>query len=185
MSIIDIRDYQPHDNSKIIFDTNILIEELWPVNYGNKKKDYACVWERIISSKAILLISSIQISEFINRCLRIQFDIYKSNDSQKKDLKFKKDYRETEDYKETVTAVLEIIENDILPRFTLVNDHFDEMDTKKLFSEGYSYDFNDAFLAELSRKENASVLTDDADFSNFAEKTNVITGNKFLLMMKK
>lgn len=181
MSIKDIHMYKPEDSHKIIIDTNILIKEFWPLAAATDNK-YTAVWEKIRDSKATLLLTSTQISEFINRCLRIQFEIYQK--AQGVTLSYKRDYRETTDYKETMAAVLEIIKADILPRFTCISDRFDELNQKNLFSEGYSYDFNDAILAEIAKKEKAFILTDDGDFSNFAKKLNIITGNPLLLMMR-
>ncbi len=178
----NIADYKPKLGDRIVVDTNILISQLWPVNGGNSNK-YQKIWENITISKDVaLILSSIQISEFVNRCIRMQFEIYKHEHPSESEFKFKAHYRETSDYKQSITAILEIVKSDILPQFICVDDKFDMMDKNKLFSEGFSYDFNDAMLAEIAKREKAYLLTDDGDFVNFIHDLEIITGNSVLLM---
>lgn len=140
------------------------------------------MYQNIISANSTLIICSIQISEFVNRCIRFQFDIYR--DSHPEINNFKDDYRNTSDYRECMGAILEIIENDILPSFKRVNDKFDSMETINLFKYGFSYDFNDAFIAEVSRLQNTILVTDDSDYANFLNGLDIITNNRTLLMFQ-
>lgn len=177
-SKIKANEYSPTENDTLIMDTNILIKILYPVNYKNNFQAYEEIYSKAIESKSKMLISSIQISEFINTCIRLQFNLYRDG----QDMDFKKDYRSTEDYRNNMKAILEIIEHDILGNFTLIDDNITSMKQEALFIYGFSYDFNDAFLVELARINNAQLITDDMDFANYSSKINIVTANSRLLM---
>lgn len=177
-SKIKATQYSPQKDDVLIMDTNILIKILYPVNYKSNFKAYEDIYTKALQNNSKMLISSIQISEFINTCIRLQFNLYRAG----KEMDFKQEYRNTEDYRQNMDAILEIVQHDILNNFSLVNDDFSSMEQKNLFLYGFSYDFNDAFLAELARLNNALLITDDADFANYSKKINIITANKKLLM---
>ena len=177
-SKIKAAEYSPTENDTLIMDTNILIKILHPINYKNTFQVYEEVYSKAIKNHTKLLISSVQISEFINTCIRLQFNLYRNGE----EMDFKREYRNTDDYRDNMKAILEIIEHDILGNFTLIDDNFTAMNQDDLFIYGFSYDFNDAFLAELARINNAQLLTDDADFANCSSKINIVTANPRLLM---
>ena len=81
-------------------------------------------------------------------------------------------------------AILQIVREDILLKFERINDNFDNMDLDNLFMNSFSYDFNDAFIAELSRKYKTILVTDDKDYINFLNKLDIVTNNKAILMFK-
>lgn len=182
MSTKDICSFKPDKRDILIMDTNVLIKLLYPAMSSRNSAPYEKLYQDILSSGAKLIISSIQISEFVNRCIRFQFGLWK--DLQQDDVDFKGDYRESEDYHDSMNAILEIIKDDILPYSTCVNDRFTEMKTDCLYRYGFSYDFNDAFLAEVARLNGAILITDDKDFGNCADHIEIVTGNKTLLMFR-
>ena len=47
------------------------------------------------------------------------------------------------------------------------------------------YDFNDAFIAEISRLQNCILVTDDGDYANYLQNLDIVTNNRILLMFKK
>lgn len=177
-SKIKAAEYSPTENDTLIMDTNILIKILYPINYKDTFRVYEEIYSKALENNSKLLISSIQISEFINTCIRLQFNLYRNGQN----MDFKKEYRDTDDYRDNMKAILEIIEHDILDNFTVIDDNFTAMKQDALFVYGFSYDFNDAFLAELTRINNAQLITDDADFANYSSKINMITANSKLLM---
>lgn len=176
-----IEDYVPDKNSVFIFDTNVLIKIFYPILGNKNSTPYIMLYKDIELVKASVLISSIQISEFVNSCIRFQFNLYKEANPGISD--FKKDYRVTEDYRECMNAILEIVE-DILSRFICIDDKFSLMDDKNLLCFNFSYDFNDAFIAELSRMYNAYLVTDDGDYANFVNNIRLITNNRNILLFK-
>lgn len=172
-------DFVPNKEDTFILDTNVMIKIFYPTMNAVNCKPYINLYSLICSLKSKVIVSSIQISEFINRCIRFQFDIYKQSHSGLID--FKKDYRETADYKQSMEAILEISE-DILSQFEPIDDNFNKMKTKNLFLHSFSYDFNDAFISELSRNYGAILVTDDKDYANFLNELHIVTNNKGLMM---
>lgn len=81
-------------------------------------------------------------------------------------------------------AILEIIEHDIFPVFTRINDNFELLNPQNLLMHSFSYDFNDAVIAEISRHQQAFLVTDDRDYVNYLNKLNIITKNRALLMFR-
>lgn len=171
--------FTPMSSDCIMFDTNIMIDLFYPVNFSRRTNPYEKVYMDIRKKGSRLIISSVQISEFINKCIRIRFDLYNVNN----DKNFKKDYRNTDDYKNNMNAILEIINHDIIPNFVFIDDGFTEMQNEKIFRYGASYDFNDALIAEIAKKNNAYLVTQDGDFFNYSSEITLVTENKALLMM--
>lgn len=163
-------------------DTNVLIKIFYPALGARNSAPYITFYQKILKSNSTLLLSSIQLSEFVNRCIRFQFDLYKEDHPEIKD--FKSDYRDTDDYTDSMDAILEIIEQDIFSHFIRINDDFGSLDVKNLLMHGFSYDFNDAVIAEISRHQNAILVTDDRDYVNYLHKLNVVTNNSALLMFQ-
>lgn len=180
-SKVFINDFSPSQNDSITFDTNVLIKLLYPVDYSGAYEAYSTLYDEILKSKAMLIVSSIQISEFVNRCIRMQFDLYKKENNDL-ELDFKSDYRNTNDYNESMNAILDIVRYDILKNFTVLDDGFSKMNLDKLFLYGFSYDFNDAFLVEFAKINNAILVTHDSDFGNFNTKVKMVTANRKLLL---
>ena len=181
MSKISLNKYSLTDNHCILFDTNILINLFYPLmNTSNYMRDYQLLWGKILKSKAKLILPAIQISEFINRCIRFQYALYKTDISS--ELDFKRDYRNTDDYRNKMKDILDIVKNDILTHFSVINDDFNNIDPEKLYIYGFSYDFNDAMLVGIAENNNADIITHDSDFANYNTKINLVSSNHALLM---
>lgn len=174
--------FVPKQSDTITFDSNILIKLLYPAMCENTPiTAYIDLYAKILAAKSSLIISSIQISEFVNRCIRFQFALYKEAQVNP-NMDFKKDYRNTADYKNSMTAILDIIQTDIIPNYTFIDDGFSCMQKDEIFRYGFSYDFNDSILYEIARQNNAILVTDDADFANYGSKVKIVTNNSKLLM---
>jgi len=184
MSKIKVNDFMPKKDDNILIDTNVLIPLFYPTMSGNEMKDYENLYSNTIKNKANLIISSIQISEFINRCIRFQYKLY-CQDNPDKDVEFKRDYRNTDDYNESMDSILEIVKNDIATSFAFIDDNFSKMKQDDIFLPGFSYDFNDAILVEIAKAQKAYLVTNDRDFANYSSKISIITNNKTLLMFSK
>ena len=180
--IINLSAFTPKKADTFLFDTNVLIKLFYPALGARNCTPYIDLYRSILKTGATLLISSIQISEFVNRCIRFQFDLYKKANPDI--VNFKEDYRETNDYQECMNAILEIIESDILGTFTKTSDDFDVMNDNNLFMHCFSYDFNNAIIAELSRNKNAILVTDDGDYANYLSNIHIVTNNRTILMFQ-
>ena len=179
---IRLSEFVPHQTDVITFDSNILIKLLYPtMTEKAPTAAYEDLYSKILRAKSSLIISSVQISEFVNRCIRFQFALFK--DSQNNSLlDFKKDYRNTEDYANSMKAILDIIQTDIMPSYTFVDDKFSNMQKDKIFRYGFSYDFNDSVLLEIASQYDAILVTDDGDFANYNSNVKIVTNNRKLLM---
>lgn len=175
-----IQNYSPDKDSILTFDTNILINLFHAVDYNGVYDKYGKLYEKAKKIGSTLIISSIQISEFVNRCIRLQFDLYKK-DKGTPELDFKKDYRNTDDYRDNMNSILDTIKCEIIPNFKFMNDAFDTMQTENIFLFGFSYDFNDAFIFEFSRHYGAILVTHDGDYANYGSKVEMVTNNKNLI----
>lgn len=180
-SKISLSEFIPTTEDVITLDSNILIKILYPTMCDDNIDLYAATYAKILNAKSKLIISSIQISEFINRCIRFQFELFKkSNPSAFID--FKRDYRNTDDYRDCMNAILDIIKSDIIPNFNFINDGFKDMQNDAIFRYGFSYDFNDSILLEIAKQNHAILITDDRDFANYITKVKIVTNNPKLLM---
>ena len=180
--VISTNDFQPNKDDVILLDTNVLIRLFSPYNIG-APNNYDKLWCKISGGNAKLIITSVQISEFINRCIRIEFNLYKKNENLP-ELDYKSDYRSTDDYKEKMKDILDIISDDIQPNFSFVDDCFSKMKAENIFVQGFSYDFNDALIVEIAKQYNAILVTDDRDYANYKIKSQIVTSNKLLLNMR-
>lgn len=178
---IPLDSFKPKSSDNVLLDTNILLDLFYPLDFESTSNTYELLFNNLIKEKSHLLISSLQISEFINRCIRIQFKLYQ-NAINNPTLEFKKDYRSTDDYREKMNAILDIIKTDIVANFKFIDDGFSQMKHKDIFIYGFSYDFNDALLVEIARQHNAILITNDADYANYGTDFQIVTSNKFLLM---
>lgn len=181
MSKIPIDKYKLSNTDCLLLDTNILLYLFYPtMNQQKYMQEYARLWGDICSSKITVIISSIQISEFINRCIRSKFNIYNANHGNSLD--YKTDYRSTQDYQNNMNDILNIVREEIIPSFNIVNDNFNSVTLDKVFIYGFSYDFNDALLIHIAESYNANIVTHDFDFANYDTKINFISANRKLLM---
>lgn len=178
----DIETFNPNRNQILLFDTNILIKLLYPIDFSGSVEKYAVLFEKIKKAKAKLIISSVQVSEFINRCIRIQYKLYQKTNGENID--FKKDYRNTDDYRINMKAILDIIKNDVVSNFEFIDDGFSKMQHENIFVYGFSYDFNDSLLVEIAEQRNAIIVTDDLDFANYKLSVPIVTGNRNLLKFR-
>lgn len=183
MSTYNIKDFHPQKGQLFVMDTNVLIKLLYPLLSSSNTIAYENLYAAIHKKQAKVIISAIQVSEFINRCIRFQFDIWRMD--QDKDADFKNDYRNTDNYRNAMQAILDIIIYDLSPNVTYIDDGFSQMDQGNLYQYGFSYDFNDAIVAEIARLNQAVLITDDRDFANYSANIDIVTGNRALLMFNK
>ncbi len=174
--------YVPKEEDIFLFDTNILIYIFYPVMNSFSTKTYVTLYTQALKNKCTLVLPAIQLSEFINRCIRFQFELYRDTQDKNAIIDFKKDYRSTDDYRESMNSILDIVKNDIFPNFTLVDDQFCSIDSDSILKYGFSYDFNDAFLVQIANQNDAYIVTHDADFGNYHTKLPIITDNRLLAL---
>ncbi len=179
---ISMSSCQPKSNDVFIFDTNILIDLFYPMCPEKDVSDTTALYARIVKHHAAILLTSVQVSEFINRCIRFQYELYKDEHSECQN--YKKDYRITEDYKNCMEVILDIIKNEWQRRFVFVNDKFNELEKENLFGHEFAYDFNDAMIVELAKKYKAILVTNDKDYISYDLPGIIVSSNRFILSMR-
>ena len=163
--------YKISQNEKVFIDTNILIYLFSPdfvSSSTHQVEQYSKILEILLEKKAEIYISSVVVSEFINRVLRI--DYAKNKDTYPD---FKNDYRPSDEYKNTLRLILNQLKK-ILKISHKINDDFDNFDVLAWYAKDRNndLDFNDLHIAYIVDKNNLKLLTNDSDFGNFGIDTN-------------
>lgn len=155
--------YKIESTDKVFIDTNILIF-LFSPSYVKSTTDqvdkYSAIFAKLIENKCNLYINSHVVSEFINRCLRIDFE---NNFNINGDKKYKTDYRGSEEYLKTIKIVLKQLKK-LLKSVSHINDDFESFDISSAYEATKENDFNDLIIADTVLKNDLKLLTDDKDF---------------------
>lgn len=177
-----MKDFQPQKDNLILFDTNILIDLFYPMNIGKDISEVSKLYDRIIKVGAKIIITSIQVSEFVNRCIRFQYELYKVEHPECEE--FKRDYRGCDDYNECMQVIIDIVKNEWAEKVKYVDDCFSELSKDNILRMNFAYDFNDALVVEIANKYNAIVVTNDRDIISYSVKNLVVSNNQFILKVR-
>ncbi|WP_282074012.1 PIN domain-containing protein [Polaribacter atrinae] len=177
MAVIDIREIEIKFSDQFFFDTNV-----WLLIFGTisdyQRRDqamYSKFLEKIISQDKSIYITSMVVSEFANVLLRFSFKQWKTKaDNFSKE--FKKDFVGTSEYKSSVEVIKSLINNIFsLPVVIKVPDNFNAVNINNIFNNFDFVDFNDAYIAELSRMNDYKVVTNDKDFKLINSYIDIVT----------
>lgn len=166
MAIFNLLHYKLPNNfdKKVVFDTNIWLL-LYSELHQTKEREiaaYSNFFDQIIEQDIEIIITSNIISEISNVLLRADFN-------SKSDVNgwgnFKKDYVGNEHYQEKVSEINSIIESILLTdNIIKIDDGFSDLDVENVNDKFKLVDWNDAYLYELSKKNNFTILSHDRDF---------------------
>lgn len=165
--MIDISNlYDIKEKEEVFIDTNVLIYLFSPdfVSTNQKQIDeYSQILDILLQKEANIYISSVVMSEFINRILRID---YEKNKNQYPD--FKKDYRNSQDYKSSLNLILKQLKK-ILKISTQIDDNFSQFEILEWYKKDINMDldFNDLIISFIIENYNFKLLTNDKDFEKF------------------
>lgn len=164
--IFDIAKYSPKSGEVFFFDNCIWMYLFCPMGNLNKANEivYSRFLKSILTSNATIFINSLILSEFANRYLRLDFDLFKKE--QLTSISFKQDYVGTSRYKTTVDDINSSI-NNILKLCEKSSDNFHCIDIDKVLKHFKSIDFNDSYIIELSTLNKYKLVTDDKDFIKY------------------
>jgi predicted nucleic acid-binding protein len=172
--IHSIANYNPTAGESFFVDANVWLFLCYPK--GNYKRQEAEVYSNFIDKArragAKFYTSSQVLSEFVNRCLRNDFQLRFKNTSGNKD--FKRDFRDTTLYTESLEqTVLPSIKN-ILKLSHRCPDNFDVCNFDQLLDELRIVDFNDACHLQVARRNNWILITHDGDFGKIQDESLTI-----------
>jgi predicted nucleic acid-binding protein len=143
--VMDIETYVPQDGDKYFFDANIWLYFYCPIGDYNKNtiSKYAGFLKKSINSKTVIYISSLVISEIVNRWLRLDFGRVKRKDSNIKD--FKQHYRGSKYYHSTIKDIKVVFNNQLLKISSPLDDRAAEISLPEVLSGLDKTDFNDSY----------------------------------------
>ncbi len=159
--------YNIEESDNVFIDTNILIFLFSPSFVNSREfqvEKYSSIMSLLIQKKCKLFINELVVSEFINRCMRIDFE---RNFNKNNDKNFKRDYRKSQEYKDTLKIVINEL-NKFLKFSKQINDDFINFE----ISENIEADFNDLIIADTVKKNNLKLLSDDGDYEALDIDTN-------------
>lgn len=183
-TIIDINNYTPLKTDKFIFDTNIWLYLYCPLGDYKKFviKKYENFLVKIIKCNSSIFLPSLILSEFINRYIRLDFNI-KNKINPTKFSDFKKDYRPSSEFLDTIKVVQATIRQQIIKITKNISDDFSSYDLTYIINNVDQLDYNDLCIEEIASISNYKVVTDDKDFKITSKSIEVLTSNPKLLKL--
>ena len=147
-------------SEKFFFDTNILLYLFYSHTVDWASRSYSSLYMQMLNRKMQMYIDNTVLSEFINRVLRIEYDM-KMKMSPNEFMPFKR-YRDTIDGQHTVNHANNLVK-DIL-RFILIDGEvMDKMDIQSILIVD-SLDYNDKIIEHLCESKGYILVTNDIDF---------------------
>ncbi len=179
-NVMDIETYVPQDGDKYFFDANIWLFFYCPIgNYRrNAIRKYDGFLKKAVNSKTAIYISSLTISEVVNRWLRLDFNRVKRRDVSMRD--FKQNYRGSAYYCSTVKDIQAAF-NKLLNISTPLDDRATEISLPDVLDGLDKIDFNDCYYHHLAKLDNLLFVTNDADFAELDTGISILTANQRLL----
>lgn len=178
MATNKIKNYNVCQTNDYFFDTNVWIYLFAPIaaSRPDKQRQYSNLLQDILSRKAGLSISSIVLSEYTNRVLRIAFDNWKDATNQQ-DAQFKHDFRPTQEYQTALTNVKHQV-HEILKITTRRPDDFHNINITSIISSmSATMDYNDAVMVWDCQSHGMCLVSDDKDITSANLPFTVITAD--------
>jgi predicted nucleic acid-binding protein len=165
--VIDIAEYSPKALDVFFFDNSVWMYLFCPLgNYNsNKQRYYSSFLKSIQTSRSTIFISSLVLSEFANRYLRMDFERWKEENNYPTAI-FKKDFIGIERYSETIEEIKRNI-NQIMSFCDKSHDNFNAIELNSIFKHLSVIDFNDSYYIELAKLGKWKIVTDDRDFITY------------------
>jgi len=180
-NIMDVESYVPRDGDRYLFDANIWMYLCCPI--GNYRKNtirkYDGFLKKALNSKTPIYISSLVISEIVNRWLKMDFNILRDKGVVGKD--YKRDYRGSERYHSAVKDIKAVFNTQLLKISTPLDDRATEISIPDVLNGLDKSDFNDSYYHHLARLDNLLIVTNDADFAELDTGVSILTANQKLL----
>jgi hypothetical protein len=176
--LTDIAKYSPKSSDLFFFDNNVWMYLFCPLGNYNKRRQrlYSIFLNSVKSSSGTIFISSMILSEFANRFLKMDFEQWKL-EVKKYSANYKKDYVGTDRYKDTIKLIQLNISN-IMKCCVKSSDNFNSIDLEDVFKHFSEIDFNDSYYIELSKLGKWKLVSDDGDFTKYqGHDLEVITIN--------
>ena len=173
----NIRNRIPNLKRACLIDTNVLLDY-----FAEDKFGYSHLIDSAQENNRDLYITTLTISEYINRKCRKAFDLYKEELYQREDegemiaevkFDYKKGFRITSDFKKVYNHAMFEVNNLILPIFELI-DADDVVRNSIDYDNPMLDDFNDLVYQNLALKNNWAIVTHDRDLADIQTNSLII-----------
>lgn len=174
-NVIKIKDYEVKSSDVFFFDNNVWMFLFASIANAEAKKQkaYSGLLSQIQSVNASIFVSSLVISEYMNRCLRLSHKQWEKRTGQF-GTDYKGNFKKTSDYKEAVETIKAEVCN-ILNLCDKTPDNFNAINLNDIFNKVEVCDFNDAYYVEMCKLGKYKLVTDDSDILSVPDKIDVIT----------
>lgn len=146
--------------NKFFFDTNILLYLFYNHSVDWASKTYSDLFMRMLERNVEIYIDNTVLSEFINRVIRIEFDV-EMKINPVLNLPFKK-YRDTNNGKMTVNHANTLVTS-ILKYIQIDGEVMNKNDIESILIVD-SLDYNDKIIEHLCEAKHYILVTNDIDF---------------------
>ncbi len=160
-------------NESIFCDANILIY-LYGITFDEDYSDvYSKILKKLLKNNNSLYIDYTVISEYINRCHRIDYKTHKQK-IKNHNLKYK-DYRNSQQGQDSMKDIYSVTNNIIENFYNIVGKEY-KLEDIKSFIKKADEDFSDKAIINLCDEKSFYLLTNDIDFKNSG--LNIISANE-------
>jgi len=158
----------------LFFDTNVLLY-LFGGGYAQPKivNAYTKIFRQCLTMKNTLCVDTLVLSEFINRCLRMEYDAYLQAKGINKGVMSFKKFRSTPEGVGFSEGIELTVKDTILRHFTMVGKDFNHSDICSINLA--NADFNDELIIQICQEHKCVLVTHDADFSG--ANIDILTAN--------
>jgi hypothetical protein len=159
-----IKDHRFTSDDKLFFDANIWIFIFGPNAEpdNNSVKTYSNALNRARKAGSRIEIDLVVLSEFVNRCLRLDYNQLRDYKIIRDDFKT---YRKTPEYAASVAVVANNARK-ILSLCQLIESDFTHCDHNAILTRlgAAQSDLNDEFIVSLCQRRGLMLVTDDGDY---------------------
>lgn len=160
-NVYDLNRFTFNPDEKLLIDVNILVY----LQTGDTKK-YDKMWELARKQNNQLFITTLSISEFINRLVKTGYNQYcREKNLKQEDFDFKRDYQKKGHFRDIYNDVIDTVETEIIPKMTVVDFDIEDFKNIKSFTK-HMLDINDALYLKKAISEGFAIVTHDKDFFN-------------------
>lgn len=171
-NIFQAKHFEVKANQSFFFDNNIWMFLYCPISNFNdtKQQTTSTLFEKILSRNGAIIVNSLIISEFCNAYLRLDFNLWKS-ENQNPTANFKNDYFSTQRAVDTREDIANTVKNKILKISEKHPDSFNAINFDSIFKTYKLMDYNDAVIYNECKNKNWILVSDDGDFTKFDDIT--------------
>lgn len=172
--VFNTNHYKPKKTDEFLFDTNVWIYIIVPgLSYDQRlEQSYSDFFAKIRNSNAKILTSFLIISEFVNKFLRHEFNLY--NQKNETNISYR-EFKSKAEYEKSYKYIIGLVNNVIIKNSELVDIPNEIID---LDAEVYNYnkncDLNDNYIVELAKYYECYLVSSDKYMASVTADIDVL-----------